>query len=72
VKSFDYDRLRNDRALEAGKSDNNKNPRSRTRTTTRTTFMAIGYPETGAKISHISALEIWKPYRYLYQINIKV
>ena len=27
AKSFDYDRLRNDRALRTGKSDNNNNPK---------------------------------------------
>ena len=28
--------------------------------------MAIWHPETGAKISRISALEIWQPYLQLY------
>ena len=54
VKRFDYDRLRNDRALGTGKSYNNKNPKlgtpsSRTRTTTtRITFVAWA-PFSGSK-----------------------
>jgi len=45
-----YDRLRNDRALGNGKSDNSKIPR------TRTTFVVIGDPFPGPKINSVDVI----------------
>ena len=54
VKSFDHDRLRNDRALGTGKSDNNKNPKNYSKNNKKKNNVR-GHlaPVSGSRISRI-------------------
>jgi len=51
INTHSHNRLRNNRALGKRKSENSKNPKNKNKTTTRTTFVAIGDPFPGPKVS---------------------